>query len=301
MQVSNQRTTGIVVALVSAASFAVANTLAGVAYEGGTDPLTLSTTRFILPALVLLVILRATGRPLLMKGRANWAGITLGLLTVIYNFALLSAIELLPVSIAILIFYLFPILTAFFLAALGWGRLTPTMVVGALVAFLGLALVLAVQFDELDRIGMIFGLVSAVGFAIVCTISNRIMRGRDSRQGTFYISAVATLVMIAISLGVGEFNLPVTAAGWAGFMGSHVLYAAAIIGLYTSISMVGAAATTFFSNLEPLVVVGASYILLGQSISPWQMVGVAIVVGALIYASRSRSDDTVVRPRPDTA
>jgi drug/metabolite transporter (DMT)-like permease len=60
--------------------------------------------------------------------------------------------------------------------------------------------------------------------------------------------------------------------------------------------MVGAAATTFFSNLEPIVVVGAGYILLGQLITPWQMAGVTIVVGALIYASRSKSDDTVLEP-----
>jgi drug/metabolite transporter (DMT)-like permease len=104
--------------------------------------------------------------------------------------------------------------------------------------------------------------------------------------------------MIAISIRVGEFNLPDTGAGWAGFLASHVLYAAAIIGFYASVSMVGAAATTFFSNLEPLVVVGAGYVLLGQLISPWQMLGVGIVVGALIYASRSRSDDTVRTATP---
>ena len=296
----NQRTLGIVVALVSAVNFAVANTLAGLAYEGGSDPLTLSTTRFILPAVLVFIILKFSGKPVLMKGRANWAGIVLGLLTVIYNFALLSAIELLPVSIAILIFYLFPILTAFFLAFLGWGRLTPTMVVSAFIAFFGISLALAVKFDELDKIGMAFGLISAVGFAIVCTISNRIMRGQDSRQGTFYISVVATFSMIVISIGVGEFNLPATSAGWVGFMGSQVLYAAAIIGFYISISMVGAAATSFFSNLEPIVVVGAGYVLLDQLITPWQMVGVAIVVGALIYAGRSKSDDSVAEPLPKT-
>jgi drug/metabolite transporter (DMT)-like permease len=63
------------------------------------------------------------------------------------------------------------------------------MVVSAFIAFFGLLLTLAVQFDGLDKIGMAFGLVSAVGFAIVCSISNRIMRGQDSLQGTLYISA----------------------------------------------------------------------------------------------------------------
>ncbi|NQV54844.1 MAG: DMT family transporter [Rhodospirillales bacterium] len=292
----NQRSLGIVVALVSAFNFAIANTLAGVAYKGGSDPLALSTTRFILPAVLVFLILKFSRKPLLMEGPAKWVGIILGLVTVIYNFALLSAIELLPVSIAILIFYLFPILTAFFLAFLGWGRLTPAMMISAFIAFFGLALALAVRFDDLNKLGLAFGLVSAIGFAIVCTLSNRVMRGHDSLQGTLYICVVTTITMIVISVAVGAFNLPTTGAGWAGFMGSHILYAAAIIGFYVSISMVGAAATTFFSNLEPIVVVGAGYILLGQLISPWQMVGVAIVVTALVYGSRSKSDDTVQKP-----
>ncbi|MBT3915731.1 MAG: DMT family transporter [Rhodospirillaceae bacterium] len=290
---TNQRTFGIVLALISAVNFALANTLAGVAYNGGSDPITMLATRFILAAILLFFMLKSAGKPVLMKGRANLAGIALGLLTVIYTFALLSAINLLPVSIAILLFYLFPILTAFILAALGWGKLTPTMVISAIIAFLGLALALAVKFDELDKVGIIYGLISAIGFAIVCSISNRIMRGQDSLLGTFYICAVATLTMIIVSFAVREFNLPTTGAGWAGFLASHILYTAAIIGFFKSVSMVGAAATTFFSNLEPIVVVGAGYVLLGQLISFWQMVGVAIVVGAIIYASRSGSDDTV--------
>tara|TARA_B100000959_G_scaffold32464_1_gene30920 strand:+ start:1479 stop:2372 length:894 start_codon:yes stop_codon:yes gene_type:complete len=291
---NNQRTFGIVLALVSAVSFALANTLAGVAYNGGSDPITVSTIRFILPGILVFLLLKSAGKPVLMGGRANVAGIALGLLTVIYNLALLSAINLLPVSIAILLFYLFPILTAFILALLGWGKLTPTMVISAFVAFFGLALALAVKFDELDKVGIIYGLISAIVFAIVCSLSNRVMRGQDSLQGTFYICGTATVTMIVISLAVGEFNLPTSTAGWAGFLASHIFYAAAIIGFYKSISMVGAAATSLFSNLEPIVVVGAGYVLLGQLISFWQMVGVAIVVCALIYASRSSSDDTVL-------
>jgi len=46
------------------------------------------------------------------------------------------------------------------------------------------------------------------------------------------------------------------------------------------------AAATFFLNLEPIVVIGTGYVVLDQAISPWQMVGVAVVVAALGYASQ---------------
>ena len=51
-----------------------------------------------------------------------------------------------------------------------------------------------------------------------------------------------------------------------------------------------ASATTFFVNLEPLVVTGAAFLILGQTLTPLQLLGVLIVVGALIFYARSGSD-----------
>jgi drug/metabolite transporter (DMT)-like permease len=96
--------------------------------------------------------------------------------------------------------------------------------------------------------------------------------------------------MLALSAFIGGIVLPVTAGGWAGFVLSNVLFAVAVIGFYASISMAGAGPATFFLNLEPIVVVGAGYVLLDQLVSLWQMLGITIVVVALIYASRAPGD-----------
>ena len=284
--VKSQRLVGIFLALVSAVFFAVSNTLAGVAYQGGSNPFTLSATRFILPAILLFFVLRLSGKTVVLERRPAAIAALLGIVSVVYTFALLLAIERLPVTIAILIFYLFPILTAFILAAFGAGRLTAKMLLSTFIVFLGLSLALAVQFGELNVVGMLAGLVSAVGFAVVCSVSNRLMYDQDSRLVTMYLSAAATVAMIAVSAIAADIRFPATTAGWTGFLLSHVLYTAAIIGFYRSIAMVGAGAATFFVNLEPIVVVGAGYVLLGQTITPWQMAGVAVVIAALVYASQ---------------
>lgn len=284
--VKSQRLVGIFLALVSAVFFALANTLAGVAYQGGSNPFTLSATRFILPAIMLFFILAFSGKAMILERRPAVIAAILGVISVVYTFALLKAIELLPVTIAILIFYLFPVLTAFILAIFGAGRLTAKTLTSTLIVFVGLGLALAVKFSQLDLVGMLAGLVSALGFAIVCSVSNRLMFDQDSWVVTLYLSVAATVAMIVVSSFAGDMQFPVTTAGWTGFMFSNVLYACAIIGFYRSIAMVGAGAATFFLNLEPLVVIAAGYVLLDQMISSWQMVGVAIVVGALIYASQ---------------
>ena len=290
----NRRFQGILLALISAVFFALANTLTGVANNGGTNPFTMTATRFILPAVLLFLILLLKGKPVLLDRRAGTIAAALGVVTMVYTFALLKAIELLPVTIAILLFYLFPILTAFMLGLFGWGKVSTRMMVSAFIAFFGLGLTLAVQFDELSTIGMWAGVASAVGFAICCAVSHTLMQGQDSWRVTLYISGVATLSMAVVMTFAGDFRLPESGTGWAGFMFSHLLYGTAIIGFYASISLVGAAASTFFVNLEPIVVVGAGYVLLGQTIMPLQMVGVAIVVAALVYASRSKEPEPVL-------
>jgi len=294
--VKSQRLVGIFLALVSAVFFAVSNTLAGVAYKGGSNPFTLSATRFILPAILLFLILTFSRKTTILARRPAVIAAFLGIVSVVYTFALLKAIELLPVTIAILIFYLFPILTAFILAAFGSGRLTAKMLVSTFIVFFGLSLALAVQFGELNLVGMLAGLVSAFGFAIVCSVSNRLMYDQDSRLVTLYLSAAAAATMVVISYFVDSVQFPVTTTGWTGFIFSNVLYACAISGFYRSIAMVGAGAATFFLNLEPLVVIGAGYVFLNQMISSWQMAGVAIVVGALIYASQPERGEKLTAP-----
>ena len=45
---------GVAVAVAAGAAFAIANTSAGVAYQGGSNPLTVASTRFLLPTAALI-------------------------------------------------------------------------------------------------------------------------------------------------------------------------------------------------------------------------------------------------------
>jgi len=281
---------GIIIALLSAVCFALSNTLAGLAYKGGVTPLTLSATRFFLPTIFLFVILYVKGAPIIMSKKAGQIAIVLGVITIIYNIALLVAIERLPVPIAILIFFLFPIITGFVLTATGVETFTVTKIIGAVVALLGLALVLGVSFDQLDSLGILLATIGAIGLATVSVLSHHLIKGEDPRQAMLYIAATALAIMTITMTIRGELYLPTNTDGWIGFILSNILYAAGMITYFYAISMAGAAATTFFVNLEPLVVAGAAFLLLDQTLTPVQLFGVLLVVGALIFYAQSNSD-----------
>lgn len=285
---SSKRAIGLFLALTSAVGFLVSNTMAGLSYQGGTNPLTVATTRFFIPAIALVVLLRLSGATLILPKRAGVISVGLGALTVIYTMALLSAIEILPLAIAILIFYLFPIFTGLMLAVLGWRKLTMTMALSTLIAFVGIGLALGVDFKNLDSWGMIFGLISGLGLAAVSVVSNRLMVNQDPRTATLYICISTTLMMIVISLVTGDFKLPNTNSGWIGLSTSHAFYAYSMIAYYIAISKIGAGDTTFYSNIEPIMAVGTGFVFLGQSLEPLQYIGIVVVVFALLYAGRKK-------------
>ena len=282
--------TGVSMALISAVCFALSNTLAGLAYTGGMTPVTLSATRFFLPTVILLTLLSLQGTPIIMSKKSGYIAVILGVITIIYNLALLIAIERLPVPIAILIFFLFPIITGVTLTLTGVETFTITKIIGAILALFGLALVLGVSIHELDGLGIFLASIAAIGLATVSILSHYLIRGEDPRQATLYMAASALTVMTVAMTIRGELDLPTNTNGWIGFLMSNILYAAGMITYFYAISLAGAAATTFFVNLEPLVVTGAAFLFLGQSLLPLQLLGVGIVVGALIFYARSGSN-----------
>ena len=70
--------TGNVLALTAAVAFAVSNTSASLAFQGGSNPITLAAVRFVLPSFVLLIWLAASGRPLWLPQRDGWIAVALG-------------------------------------------------------------------------------------------------------------------------------------------------------------------------------------------------------------------------------
>lgn len=275
---------GIALVVFIGVCFAMANTLAGLAYRGGSDPLSVSTARFFLPAIVLAAILAARGRRLLLPRRDGLIAAALGVVTAAYTWALLTSIHLLPISLAVLVFYLFPVFTAFIVAAFGWERLQRVTVVAAIIAFVGLALALGIGGKGLDPLGIALAALAAAGLATVSAVSHRVIRAGDPRQATLYVSVSAAATFVVLTLLAGDFVLPATREGWLGFVGTNLFYAIAMIGFFAAISLIGPAKTTLFSYVEPIIATGAAYVILGQTLTPIQLAGALVVVAALVTA-----------------
>jgi drug/metabolite transporter (DMT)-like permease len=279
-------------ALAAAVAFALANTSASVAYHGGSNPLTIAALRFLLPTVVLIAWLRLRGVSLMLPLRDWLVAVALGVVTAVYSWALLSAIGAIPLALAILVFYLFPLVATVTLAVCGFEKLRWQTIAAIVLAFAGLALALHPHGGHLRSAGVLLAFIGALGLGVVIAVSSRVFGAGDSRPVTLYMAAAAAAVLIVICLAYGAFALPQTTSGWLGFVGTSVFYAFAMIAFFIAISMAGPARVSLLSYAEPIVAAGLGVALLGETLAPLQIIGIAIVIAALVgptlWRSRSR-------------
>ena len=103
---------------------------------------------------------------------------------------------------------------------------------------------------------------------------------------------IAVASFAVISLLKGEFLLPQSTIDWWSFQGSNLLFAGAMIDFFVGIAMIGPVKTTLFSYIELLATIVVAFLILGQSLSPFQALGVLIAVGALVMAEMVSLRDT---------
>ena len=233
---------------------------------------------------MLVVWLLLRGVPLGLPTRDGWVAAALGTVTAVYTWALLSAIGAIPLALAILVFYLFPLIATVILGLCGWEKLGWQTITAIVLAFVGLTLALDPRGGNLDIAGVALAFVAALGLGAV-VVSSRVSRAGDSRPVTLHMAAVASVLLIALCVVHGEFVLPQTGLGWVGFVGAAGFYAFAMITFYIAISMIGPVHASLLSYTEPVTAAGLGVTFLGEALAPIQIAGIALVVTALIGAT----------------
>lgn len=275
--------------MVSAVSFALTNVLAREAYEHGAGATTINAARTTL-ALALLIAWFGVRRenPFLPRV-ALPAFVVTAICYAVHNPALLIAFRYIPVSLAVLTLYIFPILVIFMSAALGQERLSAVALVAGIVAFGGLVLVLGVGEAAPDWRGIALALLCAV--ALAGNIAGAAQFGRHLKSAlavTFNLSLVGVPVFVGLMLAAGGPHWPTGAAGWAWTIGSIVASPIALFAFYIALPRIGAPFASMFMNGEPIVTVLFAMAILGEALLPLQWAGAVLVVAAIVWLGWKR-------------
>lgn len=280
---------GIILSLASAASFAANSTLASIAYSHGATPLSVATFRTVLAVVILFGILRIWRVPTRLPSRLRWQAFGLGILLAIYSFALLAAVSRIPVALAVLTFYLYPLFTAIGAWVTGQERMTLSLGAALVAAFVGLALALNIGGGELDSFGVGLAVTAAVFNTVLILLNRHLVGDTDSRPISLHMLFSGTIGFLVVNAVVGSFPMPDTTAGIAAFIGVGLFYSFSIIAFFSAISMIGPVRTGILMNFEPVTSVFLGVVVLSQVLMPLQFLGAAIVVGAIVFAALNKA------------
>jgi drug/metabolite transporter (DMT)-like permease len=269
--------------VVVAGTLGAGHVCARLAFANDVSVLTAATLRSVCASGLLFVLLRLRRTPVWPLPQQFKPTLLLGLLIAAQTVLIQVAVALLPVTLAILVFYTYPFFTGVAASALGDDRFTPQLGASLVVAFIGLALVLGVSAAPVNVLGVVAGVGAAVAFTGALVLTPKLAPGLGAPLRTFYMLSTAAVLFIATSTATQGFALPSSTAGWNGLLGLSLLYAAGIVGLFLALPLVGAVRAAVVLNLEPVGVALIAWVTLGETLAAVQIAGAMLVVGAVVF------------------
>jgi drug/metabolite transporter (DMT)-like permease len=268
------------------------------AYDDGATVGTLLAIRFLLAAALFWALVAFGGAAQELRalgGRDLAVGLALGACGyAIQAGCYFAALERIDASLLSLLVYTFPAMVAVAAFVLGRERIDRRRVVALVVASGGLALVVAgAGAGALDPLGAALGLGAAVVYTTYILVSEGVVGRVTPRVLSALVCTGAAVSLTAGSALLGELRPgELTAAGW-GWLACLALVStvAAVSLFFAGLQRVGPTTASIISTAEPVVTVLLAFLVFGELLGPVQLVGGALVLGAvLMLASR--------RPRP---
>ena len=216
MRAVDPRLPGIGLALLSATAFAITPTGAKLAFEDGSNTLTVVTLRAAIGAALTAMLMAATGTRFRLGSRALRLSLLTGLASVVASYGFIGSVAFIPVSLAVVIFFTHPLFVAALWHWQGRERLTRRKLLLALAAFAGLALAVGGVPAVPHPAGLALAALAAVTLTAVIHYGARAREEATSTQVNLYLNLVSAAVLAAATTALGAWALPRGVTGWLG-------------------------------------------------------------------------------------
>ena len=284
------------VMVVWAANFIVVKDVVGIM-----PPVAFTFARYVLASIALLALLRwSEGEIRLPSPGAGRILLLGGLGFGIYQMLWTVGLQTIPAGDSALLIAATPVLTAVIAVVVRTDTLDPVKGLGVLLSFAGVVLVIAAGVGiELSGspVGFALTLGAALCWAIYTALGARALRRYSPLVLTTWATIGGTLVLAPV--GVGQWLTPgaigpdqlarwptiVFAIAYSGLLAA----ALANVLVFNGVRLLGPTRIVALQSLVPAMAVVLAFLLLGEPIRPFQIVGGAIIVlgVALIrFASR---------------
>jgi len=276
---------GIMMILISATSFGLLTTLARIAYDGGSNAITIALLRSVVAIVaglaICLVIKRDWRIPRGGMRDVFWVSAGLTGMSVFY----LGAVQYISVSLGAILFYTYPVLVLITEAILLREVPGRVRILVFLFAFGGLILALGPSFDSMDWRGIAFACGASASATLLFFATKRARRTVNETALIVWGTGMGLPVIIAVAPLMGGVMLPETGMGWSGAWLTCLFFVIALLAYTIGLRHVIPSRGAMYYNLEPVISVIAAGLLLSELLTPLQLTGAMLVLAALILSA----------------
>jgi probable blue pigment (indigoidine) exporter len=271
-------------------------------------PLLVAAAR-VLPASAVLLLVGSIRQPARPRGRDWWRTAALAVCNFGAFFPLLIvAVYRLPGGVAAAAGGLQPLLVAGLSVPLANRRPTPTELAVGAIAAAGVAMVVVRPGADIDTLGVLAAVAANVSFAAGVVLTKRWPSSSTGLAATGWQLLLGGALLLPLAIAVEGPPPVLTVTNVAAFTYlTLVATALAFVVWFSGIERLPAAAPPLLGLAAPVTGAVLGWLVLGQSLSPLQLVGFAITLATIAYAAgtpvdRGRSRSASPRPmaRPGT-
>lgn len=276
----SQGTRGIVYAILSAACFGMLAVLGKLAFARGFAAAEILQYRFGFASLMLLGWYAATDRSVLRaRPRTLLKAALLGIgLYPVQSLCFMTSLKHIPASTTSLILYFYPVAVTVLSALLYKTRLNRLVVLSLALLVAGCGLVFFDAFQRsISQTGLLLATAAMLVFSVYLLALEHLLKDENPRTISLYVVVATALVYAVMAPPTGFLHMDAVSRALAVVLGL-VPTALAVTLLYRAVELVGSAKASICSTLEPITTVLASALLLGESIVPVQVAGMALIL-----------------------
>ncbi|MCY6383376.1 DMT family transporter [Hoeflea prorocentri] len=280
---------GLSLVLAATVSISFSNILTPMVYALGTSIETLLVLRLVCFLSLCAFWLRVQGVPFRLGRRQLLHCLGAGTAYMIGSGGLIASFFFMPVSLAILIFYMFPLITRLGESLIDRRPPSWVEIICFIAALAGLVLCLGVGLEALNTPGLLFAIVAACGISVSFLWSGRKLSNVQSTVSTFYMAGTGLILVLGATAVTGRWTPPpVDTVSLLIIAATALTFAGAFFGMFASVRLIGPSRAAMIMNLEPVLTIALAVFLLSEDFSLHQVAGASLVIVAIVVAQAVR-------------
>jgi drug/metabolite transporter (DMT)-like permease len=275
---------GYIFIILSALIFGLMPLMAKYVYADGVTPATMVLFRnlFSMPVLALLALASKSSIKPSPKELPKISLIAI-MGCCLTPLLLFSSYNYIPSGTATVFHFIYPAAVVigeliFFKNKLGYGRMMSViMCVGGIALFYDPS-------SATDPLGSMFALLSGLTYAIyIILLAGYKNKERSVFAFSFFVSAISTVVMLAVCLLTDQLSLPRSLFGWClAIFFALIVNVGAVVLFQRGTFLIGGSRASVLSTLEPITSVFAGVLFMSEKINVFTLIGTLLVIAASV-------------------